>query len=263
MPEFLANTPQTSLGTAALVIFVIFAAFVLLRGITRMLLGAAVLCGSVWVGFLVWQKAPAWAIEWTGQPVAWISNGLPVAAFAATFLIARLVIGFFLKPFRPQEGAKGNFVVKLLFAIIPTALVWLTGATLVHHAGAIAELARSAEGGGKGAGPGFSGRAAELKEAIAGIIPADWLARLDPLADAEHLSLARLIAAQPASGLKPVIDPETGKPYPRAIIVDQPELQDLASDGRFGTMVRHPLFQKALEDPKIRQALKDHPTAKP
>jgi hypothetical protein len=52
-----------------------------------------------------------------------------------------------------------------------------------------------------------------------------------------------------------VTDPQTGRPYPRAIIVDDPELMDLAREGRFSTLLRHPLLSEALKDPMIRQAL--------
>lgn len=255
------NLPQLSLGSAALIIFLICAGFIFVRGVTRMIFGALVLCGSAWVGFQVWQKAPTWAIDWTGKPVAWISTGLPVLAFLGTFIFAKIIIGFFLKPFK-RSGDGGpktmsGIFVRLAMAVIPTGLVWLTGATLVHHFGSIAEIRQSTAQAGKGKEMDFLTQARELKEAIAAVVPADWLAKLDPLADKNHLSLAKLIASQPKPDRKPVIDPQTGKPYPRAIIVDEPALQDLASDGQFSTLLRHPLFQKALNDPKVQQALKD------
>jgi hypothetical protein len=257
---------QMSLGTAALVIFIVCVAFIFLRGLTRMILGAIVLCGSAWVGFTVWQMAPTWAIEWTGKPHTWITTGLPILAFIATFLLARLVFGFFLRPFKGGDSSSKTpmgIVMRLVIAIVPTAFLWLTGATLVHHFGSIAEIKASTETPAeqKKEQPWFE-KMRELKDTIASIVPVDWLAKLDPLADASHLSLAKLIAAQPSSDLKPVIDPKTGKPYPRAIIVNSPELQDLASDGRFSTMLRHPLFQKALNDPKVQKAIKEHLTAK-
>jgi hypothetical protein len=39
--------------------------------------------------------------------------------------------------------------------------------------------------------------------------------------------------------------------------VDDPELQKLARQGKFGTLLRHPLLTKALEDPKLQALLKD------
>jgi len=55
----------------------------------------------------------------------------------------------------------------------------------------------------------------------------------------------------------PVIDPKTGKPIPRAIIVDDPELQGLAREGKFGSLLRHPMLTKALNDPQLKAFLKD------
>lgn len=254
------SLPQFSLGTAALVIFLLCLGFVFLRGIVRMLFGVAILGGSLWVGFMVWQKAPEWSISLMGKPVEWISTALPVAAFIGTFVIARIVINFFLKPFKPSAdgGSRtaGGILFRLILSIIPTGFLWLIGATLVHHFGSIAEIAKSTDKK-TDAEPGLLDRFSELKDAIAAIVPADWLKKLDPLADPNHLSLAKLIAAQPDTKRPAVIDPETGKPYPRAIVVDEPELQDLASDGRISTLIRHPLFQKALNDPKVQQAIRE------
>jgi len=254
------SIPQFSLGTAALVIFLLCVGFVFVRGIVRMLLGALVFGGSLWAGFLVWQKTPGWTISLMGKPVDWVSIVLPVVAFIGTFLVSRLIINFFLRPFKgtADSGARtpGGIVFRLILSIVPTAFLWLIGATLVHHFGSIAEIGK-ASGVPAPAEPGWMEKALELKNAVAAVVPADWLKKLDPLSDPSHLSLAKLIATQPTSKLPPVIDPQTGKPYPRAIVVDEPALRDLADDGRFSTLIRHPLFQKALNDPKIQQAIKD------
>ena len=39
-------------------------------------------------------------------------------------------------------------------------------------------------------------------------------------------------------------DPATGKPIPRAIVVDDPELTGLARKGRYGDLLRHPVLTK-------------------
>ena len=80
---------------------------------------------------------------------------------------------------------------------------------------------------------------------------------LDPVAEPSRLALAKLITAQADSPLNPVINPQTGKPIPRAIIVNDPELQNLARDGNYGTLLRHPLLTKALADPQVKKILKD------
>ena len=53
------------------------------------------------------------------------------------------------------------------------------------------------------------------------------------------------------------MNPRTGEPIPRAIIVDEPVLQKLAREGKFDTLLRHPLLTKALADPKIQKLLHD------
>ena len=78
-----------------------------------------------------------------------------------------------------------------------------------------------------------------------------------PLADPSRLTLAKVITAQSQPAPKPVIDPQTGKPVPRAIIVNDPELQNLARDGKFATLLRSPLLTKALSDPKVQAILKN------
>lgn len=246
------------MGTAALVIFALCAGFVFLRGVVRMLFGTLLLGGSLLVGFVVWQKTPGWMVALMGKPVEWVSIALPVAAFLATFLVSRAVVGFFMRPFKGAgDGARTpvGIVVRLVLALVPTGFLWLVGATLVHHFGAIAEVEKSADGK-KVADQGWVERFAELKKAVAGIVPQDWLAKLDPLADPDHLSLAKWIASQSGKKAPELIDPETGKPYPRAILVEEPELTRLADDGRFGTLLRHPLLEKALNDPGVREAIR-------
>lgn len=254
------DVSQISLGTAGLVIFVLCVAFVFLRGVVRMFLGALVLGGSLLVGFLVWQKAPGWMITLMGKPVEWISSALPVIAFLATFVVARAVIGFFLKPFKRSSdsgaGTPGGILFRLVFSLVPTGFLWLVGATLVHHYGSIAEVEKSAAGKQEKQADWIE-RIAELKPAISAILPQDWLKKIDPLADPEHLSLAKWFASRSGPNkMKEVIDPETNKPYPRAIIVEEPELQHLADDGKFSTLLRHPLLEKALNDPKVREAVR-------
>ena len=250
---------QISLGTAALVIFVLCVGFVFLRGIVRMLFGALILGGSLWVGFLVWQKTPGWMVSLMGKPPEWTSVALPVVAFIGTFLVSRMIVGFFLRPFKASadSGARTpvGIVIRLAFALVSTSFLWLVGATLVHHFGSIAEVEKSADQ--KKTQTDWVERFAEMKTTIAGIIPQDWLKKLAPLAAPEHLSLAKWFASQSGPKAPELIDPETKKPYPRAIIVEEPELQHLADDGKFSTLLRHPLLEKALNDPKVREAVRE------
>jgi hypothetical protein len=256
------SLPQLSLGTAVLIIFAFCAGFVLLRGITRMIIGTAVLGLSVWIGFRVWQIAPSLSMDWTGKSLVWITNGLPLAALLVSFFVIRLITNAVIRPFyNPQgnsiPGTLAGTVFRLVLALVPTSLIFAVVAIMGNHAAAIADVrASSAKIGGlpDAAPAGFSQR---LRSALEANFPEKWLRLLDPFTDPSRLALAKLIAAQSESPLNPVISPETGKPIPRAIIVDDPALQKLAREGKFDTLLRHPLLTKALADPKIQKLLRD------
>ncbi len=259
-PDYL---PQFSLGTAALVIFAVCAGFVLLRGMTRMVVGTAILGLSTWIGFRVWQQAPSLSIDWTGKSLPWITTGAPLTAFLMAFFILRKIVKTMAKPFgKSSEATKPRSlamkVVMLLFALIPTSLIWLVGIALVHHQGSVAEL-RSYSQTSRGISETQTDSLSErLKSTIESVLPTAWITALDPLTQPSRIALAKLITARSESTPKPVIDPRTGKPIPRAIIVDDLELQTLAREGNFGTLLRHPLLTKALSDPKIQKLLRDH-----
>jgi hypothetical protein len=255
-----ASIPQISLGTAALVIFAVCAGFVMLRGMTRVLVGTVVLALSAWSAFVVWQEAPALSFEWFGKPIGWVTTGLPVAAFVVSFFLIRRIAKMVTRPFGEPSGqpkrpsSMMGLAVRLLFALVPTALVCLIVAVFVHHNGSIAEIRAFA---GKEAGTKATGLNHHLKDSLGRVLPESWLSFLDPLADPSRLTLAKVITARSGTQPEPVIDPATGKPIPRAIIVDDPHLQKLAREGKFGTLLRHPLLTKALDDPQVRKLIKD------
>lgn len=249
--------PQLSLGTAALVIFLLCAGFVMLRGATRMLLGTLVLGLATWAGFAVWKITPELSHQWLGQSLPLLEYGLPAAAFIAAFLAARFLINAIVRPFggvKRDSARSGRLLPRLLLALVPTALIFLIAATLVYHAGTIAELRSTSSDPTKQ--DASASTLLDLKSAIQSIIPASWLAALDPLSDPSRVALAKLITAETKPPRAILIDPATGEPIPRAIIVEDPELQTLAREGKFGTLLRHPLLTRSLNDPKIQNALK-------
>ena len=257
------SIPPLSLGTAALAIFAVCAGFVLLRGMTRMIIGTVILAFSTWIGFRVWQQAPSLSIDWTGKSLPWITTGAPLTAFLIAFFLLRKIVKIIVKPFGKSSEATTprSLVVKvamLLFALVPTSLIWLIGAALVHHQGSVAEV-RSYSETSRGIAENKTDSFTEhLKSTIESALPTAWITTLDPLTQPSRIALAKLIAARSASPTsKPAIDPHTGKPIPRAIIVDDPELQTLAREGKFGTLLRHPLLTKALADPKTQKLLRD------
>ena len=258
----LASIPQISLGTAVLIIFFVCVGYVFVRGVARVFIGSLALGLSAWIGFQVWQMAPALSVEWTGKSVGWITNGLPIVVFLFAFLCIRMVANFFARPFRNSSGERMPRSVmslgfRLVFAIIPASLICLIGGMLVYHSAAVADV-REHNGismeAGKNVEPSFSQR---LKSSLEASLPEKWLKILDPLAEPSRMSLAKLITAQSATPLQPIINPRSGEPIPRAIIVDEPVLQKLAREGKFDTLLRHPLLTKALADPKIQKLLHD------
>jgi hypothetical protein len=257
------SIPQLSLGTAALIIFLVCAVFVMLRGMTRMIVGTVVLALSAWIGFEVWQNAPTLSVEWFGKSIGLVTTGLPIASFLTSFFLIRKIAKAIARPFGKSTDEQKpsspitRLAFRLLLALIPTSLIWLIGATLIHHTGSIAEVRAFSEktiGIEEPTPAKFSQR---LKSSVEDALPESWLAFLDPLAEPSRLTLAKAITARSDSPHKPVIDPRTGQAIPRAIIVDDPELQNLAREGKFGTLLRHPLLTKALNDPQLKALLKD------
>ncbi len=254
-----------SLGTAALAIFALCAVYVMLRGIARVLIGTAVLGVSAWLAFLTWQAAPALSVDWFGKSFGLITTGLPVAVFVLTFVAIRLVLRWIRRPFGdetdelPEKSGASLFkvVVLLGIALIPTLILLAIGVGFVHHTASVQELRDFARQAREGSGPGRAPYLQTLKVSIEKTVPKDWLKTLDPLADPSRLRLAKWVTLQSKPQPEPEIDPATGKPIPRAIIVDDPALRELARQQKFGTLLRHPVITKALEDPKVRKLIAD------
>ena len=251
--------PEISLGSAALIIFAVCAAYMFLRGILRTIVNAICLMLSAWVGLRVWQQAPALSTEWLGTSSEYITTGLPVVAGFVTFLVLRKLIRFIRTPAQAldEDGEpkqSRGLLGSLLLTLIPTALLWFTGATLLRHASSVAEMHESVEQGE--VAEEANGFAARLKKSVTAALPEKLMDWIDPVTSEPRLKLAKMIiAGATEKDPDPVIDPETGEPYPRAIIVDDPELTSLAKEGRFSTLLRHPLLTEALKDPAIREKL--------
>jgi hypothetical protein len=250
-----------SFSTIALAIFVVCAGFVLLRGIMRILLGCVVLAGSAWVGFRIWQLAPDLVKATFGTHLQWLAGVLPIVAFLITFFVGRLVVKFLYSPFQntSDEYPKPpltltRLLVAAFFTLIPTCIVGTIAAILIYHAGAVTEIRDTAE---KAPHSRAADLVLDLKSSVVKSIPQKWLQLFDPLLDPSRLALAKAIAREAQFPHKPVIDPKTGKPIPRAIIVDDPELQNLVHEGKFSALLRNPLLTKPLQDPKVQAFLKD------
>ena len=247
-----------NLTTIALSIFVVCAGFVLLRGIIRILLGCLVLGGSAWVGLRLWQMAPDLVKACVGNHFEWVAAALPVAGFLLTFVIGRTVVRFLSSPFTRSDGERppltlGRLFGVAVFTLIPTCLIVTLLAIVIYHAGSVAEIKTAAS---PATPTPASDLVQSLKTSVEKSIPQSWLQWFDPLADPSRVALAKVITEQSRPHRPPEFDPATGKPIPRAIIVNDPELQNLARDGRFSALLRSPLLTKALNEPKIQEFLK-------
>jgi hypothetical protein len=243
------SATQLSLGSAALLVFLVCAVLVVARGMLRIVVGAAVIVASVFAGLWMWRAAPGLALRFTGQPQAWFVPVLPFASGLLVFLLLRLLVRFLVRPFGGGENRTWTSrLLAPLFALVPAGLLCLAGAVLIHHFGSLAEIRTYAE---KSAGQSQSKAAAftrDLKTTLEKAVPPAWLEFLNPTFDHARLTLGKLIARQENA-------PAKEEPILRAIVVDEKELRSLAREKRYGTLLQHPKIDKALADPKVQKAL--------
>jgi len=251
----LDSIPQISLGTAALVIFCACAGLALLRGILRIASGSIMLALSILVGFWTWRQAPDIGSQWFAPPPNWLPFALPAAAFAVTLFVLRYAARLVTRPVDTEtERSPIRRVFAVFASLIPAALLWIVIATIVHHAGSIAEIRAFVE---KSSGAGETTPSAyikQLKNSIEHAIPESWIAAIDPMANHDRLTLAKILSVE-KSELPPRAIPVLEDPALRAIVVNKAQLRSLAHDKRFGAVLRHPDLDKALRNPEVRRAL--------
>jgi len=239
-----AALPTISPGTAALVIFGCIVAFVALRGAARMLVASLILVVSTWFAFRLWAISPELSQSWLGKSNLWFEIGIPAAGCFVAFMLLSFLTRFLVKPF--EASGSGGLFSHSIGVLLSTVLVLFVAVGVIHHVGAIENLNNPSK-------PGILGVMASKIETIA---PPKLLAWLDPTTSAERLR----IAAQFANGTEPprasVIDPATGQPIPRAIVIEEPELQQLADEGKFSRLLRHPLLTKFLNESYIKPLVK-------
>jgi hypothetical protein len=255
-------SPQFSLVSTAILIFLLCIAFVILRGILRMLVTTAVLTTCAWIAWNVWIQAPALCIECFGKPLSWFTWGLPGTAFLLSWLIIRTIIKTITSPFSHSQAPAPRKPLSLprlaffsLLAIIPASALWIIGATLIHHFGSVAELAEFSSPKPIPSRSKLARHSRELKQPIAKALPESWIAKIDPLSAPSRMKLAKWISSQSQQSPVSSIDPATGKPATKSGVINDPQLQILARDGKFDSLLRHPLLTKALADPNVQSLL--------
>ena len=265
----LATLPQISLGTAAVLIFAAFLTYVLLRGVFKLMVGTAMLAASAFLGYLTWLKAPEISIAVFNKSVGIITTGLPIVVFIGSFIVLRIALKWIANPFgsddkQPAKDRRGLSKLKVLsllgFALVPTLMVLMILAGILHHTASVHDLRQEVDPEGN-PNPTY---AQQLKSTIEAVIPERLLNFLDPYAEQSRLALAKLVSRQQKEPelepgmegyLPPAHDPETGKVIPRAIIVEDAELERLARERNFGALLRHPALTKALDNPEVRKLI--------
>jgi len=250
----LTSIPQMSLGTGALLILAACAVIAIVRGIVRMLLGSLVLCASGAAAYLAWRHTPVVAAE--GQ-FHWVSFVPPVIVGLLVFWVLRKLMKFVTNPFAGgEEGGDSprsplRWVLTLLFSLVPTSLIWVTGATALRSAGSVAEIRRFVDGSSAGEESAFL---AALKTAIDRVTPGDWMKSVDPLSDKARVTLAKLIAlgdsAPPPKAIAVLEEPQI-----RDLIQNDPKLRTLAKARRYADILRDPRLDNVVADPDLAAML--------
>lgn len=266
MTDLLSSTnleqiPSISLGTAALLIFGAIASLAVLRGLLRILWGTLVVCVAGFAAFACWQRAPEWGRILTGNEIPWLSYALPAVAFVIAILGLRALARFIIKPLGEpnEETAEKNrrspirWAVTLLLSLIPTALLWFTGATMLRHFGSVAEIQAYVSEVTQQPDSSKAGFLVKLKEDVEQAFPMKWFETVDPLADQARITLAKLlsVADEPPPKAIPVLE----VPSIQALIMNDQELRQLARDGRYAEILRDPRLDRALENDDLRQVL--------
>jgi hypothetical protein len=243
---------KLSLGSCTLLIFAVCAAFSLLRGLFRMVVGTIVLCISGYVAYLVWGRFPSF----DGLP--WLSYAVPGAAGLGVCVALHKIVGFFTRPFS-SESAGGQRsplqkLVRMGFSLVPASALWFSGATAVRHMGSVAEIGSYADSVHQNAPAQQTSFLAEAKGLIDKYLPQGWFQKVDPLSDQARVTLAKLIAgggAQPPPKAIPVLE----EPEIRNLILNDPKLRELAREQRYADILRDPRLDQVIANPDLRQML--------
>lgn len=252
MPTFFDSLPELSLGSGALILFGIVVLLLIIRGIASVLWGTATFCVAGLASFLTWQKVPNLVPESMAS-----ANWMPVAAAVAIFLLVMLAFRSVRKLFSfssKKSSPLGIFgwVITLGLALIPTSALWLGGATLLHHFGSVKEIENYADNGQTEHPKDFW---AATKDKVEGIVPSQWLALVNPAADAARVNLAKLLARQ--QDRPPRAIPVTEDPSVQQLMNENRDLQQLAREGRFSEILNDPRLGRILEDDRLRKSLSE------
>ncbi|WP_193213218.1 HPP family protein [Luteolibacter marinus] len=249
----LQTIPQVSLGTAALLIFGACASLAVLRGLLRIIVGTLIVCVSGFAALQAWRYAPA--LLGHGQP--WLSVAAPVVTGIVSLLVLRAILKVLVRPWgEPNKEVAGQnrrsplrWALTLLFSLVPTALLWFSGATALRNFGSVAEIRRFVDG--KSDTNASFRFLAEIRRTIGGSL--ERFGELDSLSDEARVTLAKLIALGESSPPKAI--PVMEEPEIRTLILDDPELRQLAREKRYADILRDPRLDHVMRNPNLRELL--------
>ncbi len=245
------DSTQLILAGGALLVFLVFAGYTLLRGMLRMTAGVVLLAVCCWLAFLTWRAAPEISVAYLDKPLPAVTLGLPAAVFALSFWVLRKLGRLILNPFGERTMPRGFRLPRTLgalagrigFSAFPAGLACLLAAGSLRFAGSTAEVDAHAHQGADGTQGALGAMLMDVKSEIEKALPESLLSFVSPASNPSRVAMAKALASavlHPDQTPPPVIDPETGQPIPRAIPVDEPDLQDYARSGRFSELLRHP-----------------------
>lgn len=257
------SLPQVSLGTAALIIFATCVAFAFLRGLLRLAFFSCVLLASSWIAHRVWIAAPQESLVWFGEPLNRYPYALPIIVWLVSFFLLHRVGKICLAPFGKKDTSSsswtlGKILASLCLAVIPTAVLLLLGAIFIHSFGSVEEIRDYSSKQGNAKHSEEPKWLQQMKKSVVETIPEEWLNVLDPVSDPMRIALVKFISSDAQGKFHEEKDPATGQPIPRAILIDDEELETLALEGKFDSLLRHPFVIELSKDPKIRQWLETH-----
>lgn len=254
--------PHLSLGSAILIIFLICAAFIILRGIFRVVIASIILTFSTWITFIVWQYSPSLSVAWFDKSMDLVTTGLPIITFIVVLLGLRYGIKFLLKPLgsdnketpkrKPLTTSRVAFT--LIFSLLPTSILFIVVMAMLHHHGTVAELKHFANK--ESEETHFEKFTRNFKNSVEQVVPEPVMLALDPLADKSRVALAKVITHQSEPQMALIVDPETNEPIPRAIIVEDAEVNHLVEKRHFSTLLRHPVITDTLKKPEVQEFIR-------
>lgn len=257
------SLPDISLGTAALLIFAIVASLSMLRGLIRILWGSIVIATAGLAAFFTWQYVPTIQQEWIGKDISWLPYALPCVAFIFVAITLRFIARKVLYPngepvqdnYQKPKASLFRWIWTMMFSIIPAAILCIAGAVILHHFGSAAELRQYAEQIGNEATSEETRNSflVRMKQSLDGKIPDEWVERIDPVTSDARLKLAKLIAV--ADSAPPKAIPVLEEPEIRDLILSDPELRELARQGRYSEILRDPRLDRLLENENLREVL--------